>query len=75
MIRDANPRRRLKADPKCRRVIRSLSNLEHAADASVSVLVPKSDHSRKADAVGYTCIALTKELLPYTIGESGLRVV
>jgi len=75
VIRDANPRRRLKVDPKCRRVIRSLSNLEHAAGASVSVPVPKSDHSHMADAVGCACIALAKGLLPYTIGESGFRVV
>jgi len=28
-----------------------------------------------ADAVGYASIALAKGLLPYTIGESGFRVV
>ena len=73
MIRDANNRRRLKVDPKCKRVIRSLSNLEYKAGASVPD--PKSDHSHMADAVGYACIALAKGLLPYTIGESGFRVV
>ena len=54
-------------------VIRSLSNLEYKAGASVPD--PKSDHSHMADAVGYACIALSKGLLPYTIGESGFRVV
>jgi len=54
-------------------VIRSLSNLEYKAGASVPD--PKSDHSHMADAVGYACIALAKGLLPYTIGESGFRVV
>jgi hypothetical protein len=29
MIRDANGHRRLKVDPRCKRVIRSLSNLEY----------------------------------------------
>ena len=36
---------------------------------------PKSDHSHMADAVGYSCIALAKGLFPYTLGESGFRVV
>lgn len=73
MIRDANGHRRLKVNPSCKRVIRSLSNLEYKAGASVPD--PKSDHSHMADAIGYACIALAKGLLPYTIGESGFRVV
>ena len=73
MIKDANGRRRLQVDPKCKRIIRSLSNLEYKAGASVPD--PKSDHSHMADAVGYACIALAKGLLPYIIGESGFRVV
>ena len=73
MIRDANGHRRLKVHPSCKRVIRSLSNLEYKAGASVPD--PKSDHSHMADAIGYACIALAKGLLPYSIGESGFRVV
>lgn len=73
MVRDANGHRRLKVDPTCKRVIRSLSNLEYKAGASVPD--PKSDHSHMADAVGYACIALAKGLLPYSIGQSGFRVV
>jgi hypothetical protein len=65
MIHDANGHRRFKVDPKCKRVIRSLSNLEYKAGASVPD--PKSDHSHVADAVGYACIALAKGLLPYSI--------
>ena len=63
MICDANGHRRLKVHPSCKRVIRSLSNLEYKAGASVPD--PKSDHSHMADAVGYACIALAKGLLPY----------
>jgi len=59
----------LKVDPKCKRVIRSLSNLEYKAGKSV--LDPKFDHSHMADAVGYACIARAMGLLHYTIGESG----
>ena len=73
MIRDANGHRRLKVNPSCKRVIRSLSNLEYKAGASVPD--PKSDNSYMADAIGYACIVLAKGLLPYLIGESGFRVV
>ena len=72
MVRDANGHRRLKVDPSCKRVIRSLSNLEYKAGASVPD--PKSDHSHMADALGYACIALQKGLLPWTLGETGFRV-
>ena len=72
MIHDANGHRRLKVDPSCKRVIRSLSNLEYKAGASVPD--PKSDHSHMADAVGYDCVALAKGLLPWSIGESGFMV-
>jgi len=72
MIRDANGHRRLKVDPRCKRVIRSLSNLEYRAGASVSD--PKSDHSHMADALGYACIALQKVLLPWSLGVTGFRV-
>ena len=73
MIRDANGHRRLKVDPSCKRVIRSLSNLEYKAGASVPD--PKSDHSHMADAVAYACVALAKGLLPWFIEQSGFRVV
>ena len=58
MVRDANGHRRLKVDPSCKRVIRSLSNLEYRAGSSVPD--PKSDHSHMADALGYACIALQR---------------
>ena len=71
MIRDANGHRRLKVDPRCKRVIRSLSKLEYRAGASVPD--PKSDHSHMADALGYACIALQKGLLPWSLGVTGFR--
>ena len=73
LIKDANGHRRLQVDPKCKREIRSLSNLEYKAGASVPD--PKSDHSHMADAIGYACVALAKGLLPWSIGQSGFRVV
>ena len=73
LIKDANGHRRLQVDPKCKRVIRSPSNLEYKAGASVPD--PKSDHSHMADAIGYACVALAKGLLPWSIGQSGFRVV
>ena len=72
MIRDANGHRRLKVDPRCKRVIRSLSNLEYRAGASVPD--PKSDHSHMSDALGYSCIALQKGLLPWSLGVTGFRI-
>ena len=72
MVRDANGYRRLKVNPNGKRVIRSLSNLEYKAGASVPD--PKGDHSHMADAIGYACVALAKGLLPYSIGQSGFRV-
>ena len=71
MVRDANGYRRLKVNPSCKRLIRSLSNLEYKAGASVPD--PKSDHSHMADAIGYACIALQKGLLPYSLGATGFR--
>lgn len=72
MIKDANGLRRMKVDPSCKRVIRSLSNLEYKAGSSHPD--PKSDHSHMADAVGYACVALAKGLLPWQIGQSGFRI-
>ena len=72
MVKDANVHRRLIVDPRCRRLIRSLSNLEYKAGASVPD--PKSDHSHMADALGYACLALAKGLLPYRVGMSGFRI-
>ena len=73
MVRDANGHLRLEVSPSCKGVIRSLSNLEYKAGASVSD--PKSDHSHMADAIGYACVALAKGLLPWSVGQSGFRVV
>ena len=72
-MEDANGHRRLQVDSKCKRVIRSLRNLEYKAGASVPD--PKSDHRHMADAIAYACIALAKGLLPWMIGQSGSRVV
>ena len=72
MVRDANGHRRLKVDPSCKRVIRSLSNLEYRAGTSVPD--PKSDHSHMADALVYACIALQKGLLPWSLGVTGFRI-
>ena len=71
MNRDANGHKRLKVDPRFKQVIRSLSNLEYRAGASVPD--PKSDHSHMADALGYACIALKKGLLPWILGVTGFR--
>ena len=72
MIKDANGHRRLKVDPRCKRVIRSLSNLEYKAGASVPDST--SDHAHMADAIGYACIAMAKGLLPWRIGTTGFQV-
>ena len=54
-------------------MIRSLSNLEYKAWANVPD--PKGDHSHIADAIDFACVALAKGLLPWSIGQSGFRVV
>ncbi|QNI85082.1 hypothetical protein SynPROS71_01279 [Synechococcus sp. PROS-7-1] len=72
MVKDANGYRRMKVHPTCKRVIRSLSNLEYKAGSSVPD--PKSDHLHMADAVEYVCVALAKGLLPYSIGQSGFQI-
>ena len=72
MIHDANGHRRLRVDPSCKRVIRSLSNLEYKPGSSHPD--PKSDHSHMADAVGYACLGIVKGLTPWRIGSSGFRV-
>ena len=72
VIHEANGHRGLKVDPRCKRVIRSLSNLEYRAGASVPD--PKSDHSHMADAVAYASIALQKGLLPWSLGVTGFRI-
>ena len=72
MVKDANSHRRLIVDPWCRRTIRSLSNLEYKAGASVPD--PKSDHSHMADALGYACLALAKGLLPYRPNSIELQI-
>ena len=73
MVRDANGQPLLKVHSSYKRVIRSLSNLESKAGASVPDL--KSDHSHMSDAIGYACVAPAKGLLPWSIGQSGFRVV
>ena len=73
MVRDANGHLRLEVSPSCKGVIRSLSNLEYKAGASVSD--PKSDHSHMADAIRYASVAFAKGLLPWSVGQSGFRVV
>ena len=73
MVRDANGHRLLKVSPSCKGVIRSLSNLEYKAGASVSD--PKSDHSHMADAIGYASVSFAKGLLPWSVGQSGFHVV
>ena len=67
LILDATGQRRLVVDPKCKRVIRSLRNLEFKPGASVPD--PNSEHGHMADALGYACIALSKGLLPYRLGR------
>ena len=72
MIRDANGHRHLRVDLSCKRVIRSISNLEYKPGSSHPD--PKSDHSHMADAIGYACLGIAKGLTPWRIGSSGFRV-
>ena len=71
MILDAAGSRRLLVDPGCKRVIRSLKNLEFKP--GLSVPDPSSEHGHMADAVGYACIAISKGLTPWRVGNSGFR--
>jgi hypothetical protein len=59
-------------DPRCKRLIRSLRLLEFAPGRSVPD--PHSEHGHMADAAGYAAIALSKGLLPYSVGGSSFRV-
>jgi hypothetical protein len=72
MVVDATGRRRLRIDPSCKRLIRSLRLLEFAPGKSVPD--PKSEHGHAVDALGYAAIALSKGLLPWKIGQSGFRL-
>ena len=72
MILDANGQRRLLVDPGCKRVIRSLKNLEFKP--GLSVPDPASEHGHMADALGYACIAISKGLTPWRVGPTGFRV-
>ena len=51
MILAADGQRRLLVDPGCKRVIRSLRNLEFRP--GLSVPNPASDHGHMVDALGY----------------------
>ena len=66
MILDASGRRRLQVDPSCKRLIRSLKNLEFKP--GLSVPDPNSDHGHMVDALGYGCLALSKGLTPWRVG-------
>ena len=72
MILDAAGHRRLLVNPNCKRVVRSLRLLEFQPGKSVPD--PKSEHGHMADALGYGCIALSKGLLPWKVGDSGFRI-
>ena len=70
-IRDADGRRLLQVDPRCRRLIRSMRSLEFKAGTSHPDQA--SDHSHSPDSLGYACLALRHGLLPWSIGR-GPRV-
>ena len=72
MVLDASGRRRLLVDPKARRVIRSLRNLEFKP--GLSVPDPASEHGHMADALGYACIAISKGLTPWRVGTVGFTL-
>ena len=72
MIMAADAQRRLLVDPSCKRVIRSLRNLEFKP--GLSVPDPQSEHGHMADALGYACIAISKGLTPWRVGNSGFRI-
>ena len=65
-------RRRLKIDPSCKRMIRSMASLEYAPGKSVADA--KSDHGHMTDALGYLCLGIAKGLLPYSIGASSFQI-
>ena len=72
MILDAAGRRRLLVNPSCKRVIRSFKNLEFKPGLSVPDLA--SEHGHMADAVGYACIAISKGLTPWRVGNVGFSL-
>ena len=72
MILDAAGNRRLKIHPNCKQLIRSMRLLEFAPGKSVPDA--KSSHGHACDAIGYTCLALTKGLLRWQVGKSGFAV-
>ena len=72
MILDAAGRRRLLVNPSCKRVIRSFKNLEFKP--GLSVPDPASEHGHMADAVGYACIAISKGLTPWRVGNVGFSL-
>ena len=78
MILDASGNRRLQVDPSCKKVIRSMRNLEFKP--GLSVPDPTSEHGHMCDALGYACIVMSKGLTPYVLvprhsvcGESWLE--
>ena len=71
-IRDGNGHRALQIDPSCRQLIRSMKNLEFAEGTSHPCKKSGWDHF--PDSLAYLCLALHHGLLPYTIGNSNLRV-
>ena len=68
MVLDAAGRRRLQVDPSCKRLIRSMKNLEFKL--GMAVPDPHSDHGHMADALAYAALALTKGLTPWQVGSS-----
>ena len=68
MVLDAAGRRRLQVDPSCKRLIRSMKNLEFKP--GLAVPDPHSDHGHMCDALGYAALTLTKGLTPWKVGSS-----